>query len=301
MTGRINGARGLFLAGLLGALAACGGGDEPPNTIPEEADGQIVERSRSAQIAAERRERERQRLAAQEENEFVYFRYAPDTSGDQPRACLVFSKPLDPDTDYSTYINMRPAVRPAYDVDGRELCLEGLDFAQSYTATILEGLPSDGGEEIQREEEVQISFEDRPPYVGFDGSGVILPREDADGLAIETVNVDKVEVTVYRVNDRALAFKKITQGEDAPQGRYSYLYGEEDPRDVSTEVWSGTMEIDNVTNAPVTTVFPLPDVIGELQAVFLIVSEILMDAADRRHSGLLPRHHRRQYLRRHCR
>ena len=265
MTGRTNRARGIFLAGLLTALAACGGGDEPPHVVPEEAGGQVVERSRADQVAAERRERERQRLAAQEENDFVYFRYAPDTTGDQPRACLVFSKPLDPDTDYSTYIEMRPAVRPAYDVDGRELCLEGLDFARSYTATILEGLPSAEGEEIAREEDVQISFEDRPPYVGFAGSGVILPRENADGLAIETVNVEAVDVTVYRVNDRALAFKKITQGEDAPQGRYSYLYGEDDPRDVSSEVWSGEMSIDNITNAPVTTVFPLPDVIGELK------------------------------------
>ena len=68
---------------------------------------------------------------------------------------------------------MKPKVRPAYAVEGRELCLEGLDFAQSYTATILEGLPSVEGAGIEREEEVQISFEDRPAYVGFKGAGVI--------------------------------------------------------------------------------------------------------------------------------
>lgn len=265
MIGRTFKARGIILAGLMSALTACGGGDKPPQTVPEETGGQVVERSRAAQVAAERRERERQRLAAAEENKFTYFRYAPDTSGNTPRACLVFSAPLDPDVDYSTFITMRPGVRPAYNIEGRELCLEGLDFARTYTATILEGLPSDDGRAIAREEEVTISFEDRPPYVGFKGSGVILPRDNADGLAIETVNVDKVDVTVYRVNDRALAFKRIGQGEEAPQGRYSYLYGEEDPRDVSSEVWTGSMEIDNVTNAPVTTVFPLPDVIGTLQ------------------------------------
>ncbi|WP_300376392.1 alpha-2-macroglobulin [Henriciella sp.] len=278
MAGNTYRARGLILAGLLSALAACGGNDDPPTTIPEEAGGQVVERSRADRVAAEQRQEERQRLAAQETNAFAYFRYAPDTSGDQPRACLVFSKPLDPGTDYSTYIEMRPAVRPAYSVEGRELCLEGLDFARSYTATILEGLPSDGGEEISREEDVQISFEDRPPYVGFQGSGVILPRENADGLAIETVNVENVEVTVYRVNDRALAFKEISQGESAPQGRYSYLYGDDDPRDVSSEVWSGTMAVDNVTNAPVTTVFPLPDVIGQLKPGSYFVE--LQDARD---------------------
>ncbi|MEM5516792.1 alpha-2-macroglobulin [Henriciella sp. AS95] len=265
MIGRTFKARGILLAGLVSALAACGGGDKPPETVPESSNGQVIERSRADQVAAERRERERQRLAAAEENKFTYFRYSPDTSGNQPRACLVFSAPLDPDVDYSTFINMRPGVRPAYNIEGRELCLEGLDFARSYTATILEGLPSDDGRAIAREEEVTISFEDRPPYVGFKGSGVILPRDDADGLAIETVNVEKVDVTVYRVNDRALAFKRIDQGNEAPQGRYSYLYGEEDPRDVSSEVWTGSMDIDNITNAPVTTVFPLPDVIETLK------------------------------------
>ena len=266
MAGLTLRARGILVSGLAALLVACGGGDEPPAPVnPETAGGEVVERSRSAQAAAERRERERQALAEAEEGRFVYFRYAPDTSGEQPRACLVFSQPLDPEIDYATYIRMKPKVRPAYAVEGRELCLEGLDFAQSYTATILEGLPSVEGAGIEREEEVQISFEDRPAYVGFKGAGVILPRENADGLPIETVNVDEVDVTVYRVNDRALAFKSISQGDEAAQGRYSYLYGEEDPRDVSTEIWSGSMDIDNVTNAPVTTVFPLQDVIGELK------------------------------------
>ncbi|MEQ9314736.1 MAG: alpha-2-macroglobulin family protein, partial [Henriciella sp.] len=184
MIGRTYRARGILLAGLVSVLAACGGGDKPAPVAPEETGGQIVERSRADQVAAERRERERQRLAAAEENKFTYFRYAPDTSGNTPRACLVFSAPLDPDTDYATYITMRPGIRPAYSVEGRELCLEGLDFARSYTATILEGLPSEDGRAIAREEEVTISFEDRPAYVGFKGSGVILPRDNADGLAI---------------------------------------------------------------------------------------------------------------------
>ena len=185
MAGWTMKARGILVSGLTAMLVACGGGDEPPAPVdPETTEGEVVERSRAAQAAAERRERERQALAEAEEGRFVYFRYAPDTSGDSPRACLVFSQPLDPETDYATYIRMQPQVRPAYAVEGRELCLEGLDFARSYTATILEGLPSADGAAIEREEEVQISFEDRPAYVGFKGAGVILPRENADGLPV---------------------------------------------------------------------------------------------------------------------
>lgn len=268
MIGRTSGVRSILLGAITVALAACGGGNSTSDDVPpppEEAEGQVVERSRSAQVAADRRERERQRLAQREgEARFAYVRYAPDTSDSLPKACLVFSEPLDPEADYSIYAPMDGEVDVAYNVNGEQLCINGLSFAASYTLTLTEGLPSEDGDELGREEEVQISFEDRPPYVGFSGSGVILPREDADGLAIETVNVDRVNVTVSRVNERALAFKSVGRGTESQQGRYSYVYGEDNPSDLSSEVWSGTMEVQNTKNAPVVTVFPLPDVIGTL-------------------------------------
>ena len=83
-----------------------------------------------------------------------------------------------------------------------------------------------------------IDFADRPPYVGFKGTGVILPRENADGLPIETVNVDKIEVTVSRINDRAIAFKRISEGETTAQGRYNWTWGEDDPDDVQEESYN---------------------------------------------------------------
>jgi hypothetical protein len=269
MIGRTFGLRNGVLGGILLALAACGSGDDTPDIPPppeEVGVGEVVERSRSDQVAAEQRERERQRIAERAgETAFEYIRYAPDTTGDLPKACLVFSAPLDPETDYSVFVDMSEGVEPAYEINGEQLCLNGLSFAASYTATLLEGLPAEDGRELLREEDVQLSFEDRPPYVGFRGSGIILPREDADGLPIETVNVDSVEVTVSRVNDRALAFKSLSKGVEAAEGRYSYVYGDENPADVSSEIWSGTMEIANLKNAPVVTVFPLPDVIQTLE------------------------------------
>nr|WP_070959982.1 alpha-2-macroglobulin [Hyphomonas sp. Mor2] len=279
MRGRTSGVRSILLGAMGLALAACGGGDNTSDEIPpppEEAEGQVVERSRSDQVAAERRERERQNLAERNgEQRFAYVRYAPDTSDSLPKACLVFSESLDPNADYSIYAPMDGDVEVAYSVSGTQLCLNGLSFASTYTLTLTEGLPSEDGDELGREEEVQISFEDRPPYVGFSGSGVILPREDADGLAIETVNVDSVRVTVSRVNDRALAFKSVTQGSQSQQGRYSYVYGDENPSDLASEVWSGTMDVQSLKNAPVVTVFPLPDVIGTLEpgAYFIEVAD----------------------------
>ncbi|MEL6257964.1 MAG: MG2 domain-containing protein, partial [Pseudomonadota bacterium] len=258
----------------LAGLAACGGGggdDQNASGLTDD-DGQIVQRAASDIRAAEQREKLRQQAADQNEVDFSYFRYRIDLSDTTPKACFVFSSALDPELDYSPFIEFRPNFRPALSIEGRELCVGGLEFGTSRTAILKSGLPADDGRTLADTEEVPVEFEDRPPYVGFKGAGVILPRIAADGLAIETVNVDKVEIAVTRINDRALYEKEIGQGETAGEGRYSYLYGSENPRDVESPIWSGVMGIENLQNAAVTTVFPLGDVVGELEPGAYFVS-----------------------------
>ncbi|MEH6409026.1 MAG: alpha-2-macroglobulin family protein, partial [Hyphomonas sp.] len=265
----ITGTRGKFrivvAAILFSLVAACGGGDKDKAAETVSPAGEVVQRAPKDQVAARQREQRRQKAIAAQEQEFSYFRYRIDTSSEQPLACLVFSAALDPKTDYSPYVDFRPAFRPALSVEGRELCIGGLTFGTSHTASILSGLPAADGRTLKREETVPIDFADRPPYVGFKGAGVILPRGDADGLPIETVNVEKVNISVSRVNDRALAFKSITDGETTGQGRYSYSWGNDSPSDVEEEIWSGTMDIAAEQNAPIVSVFPLQDVISTME------------------------------------
>ncbi|MEM9740274.1 MAG: alpha-2-macroglobulin [Pseudomonadota bacterium] len=261
--------KSFFAAGVAGFLAACGsgGGSDTPVDLAavEDPEGDIVERSRRDQNAANRRERERQRIAADNESDFSYFRYRVDTAGDTPVACFVFSSPLDPETDFSPFVEFRPAFQPALSVSGSDLCVGGLEFGTSRTAILKSGLPAADGRALLATEEVPIDFADRPPYVGFRGAGVILPREEADGLPIETVNVDRVNITVSHVPDRVLYDKSIDQGATAQQGSYTYLYGDRRASDVAEEIWTGTMRVEAFQNAPVTTVFPLSDVIGSLE------------------------------------
>ena len=263
------------------AISACGGGDKPGPQEEAELypEGEIVPRNRADQRAAERRERQRQEAIADAEAEFTYFRYKMDVSGDAPRACFVFSAPLAPEQDYTDFIEFRPAFRPALSVEGRELCVGGLGFGEERTAILKSGLQAEDGRALRATEEVPVSFEDRPAYVGFKGAGVILPRLDADGLAVETVNVDQVKIKVSRVNDRALAFEQITAGTTRGQGEYSY--GQLANRNVATELWSGTMPVTRTQNAPVVTVFPLADVVGELKAgAYIVELEDGRDLAD---------------------
>lgn len=276
--GRWGGLRALATAALL-LVAACGG-SQTSREPGEDSDAQVlVERSPADEAAARKREEDRQRAREAAEQEFSYFRYRIDTSNEQPLACFVFSAALDPQIDYSPYVEFRPALRAAYLVEGRELCVGGLSFGTTRTATILAGLPAADGRTLKRAQTVPVDFADRPPFVGFKGTGVILPRENADGLPIETVNVDKVRVTVQRINDRALVFKNINAGTTTGEGQWSWLWGADSPEDVGEELFSGTMDIAEVPNAPVVTVFPLQDVVGPMKPGAYFVN--VADAAER--------------------
>ncbi|MDP1556644.1 MAG: alpha-2-macroglobulin family protein, partial [Hyphomonas sp.] len=206
------GVLGALASAAILVLAACGG-SQTARDPGEDSDAQVlVARSPADIVAARKREEARQRAREAAETEFAYFRYRIDTATEQPLACFIFSAALDPKTDYSPYVEFRPAFRAALTVEGRELCVGGLTFGTTRTATILAGLPAADGRTLKRAETVPVDFADRPPFVGFKGTGVILPRENADGLPIETVNVAKVRVTVSRINDRALVFKNINAG-----------------------------------------------------------------------------------------
>lgn len=130
----VSGARGvcfaILAAILLVTLAACGGGDKtgPGTDGTDSGAGQVVEIAPADRVAARQRDRRRQQAAEAQEQDFTYFRYRIDTASEQPLACFVFSAPLDPELDYSPYVEFRPAFRPALSVEGRELCVGGLTF-----------------------------------------------------------------------------------------------------------------------------------------------------------------------------
>ncbi len=273
-------AAGLSLT--LGLVTACSGSDDEPKTLVDQSNtgaSEIPAQTNSRDEATQRRidERDRLRQQAADENteDFGFLRYRTDMSGASPLACLVFSAPLDSEANFSPYIDVSPRKALSFSATGQELCVGGMSFDDSRTLTLKEGLPSADGRELSADEQVTIDFTDRPPYVGFKGGGVILPRLDADGLPIETVNVDELKIEVSRITDRALAFKRVTEGVTRSQGGYGYLYGDESPDDVSVPVWSGKMDVDTKQNAAVVSVFPLSEAIGKLEpgAYFVSISD----------------------------
>src|SRR5690606_24539187 len=159
---------------------------------------------------------------------------------------------------------------------GANLCVGGLTFGQEREITIRSGMPSADNRTLAYDETVPVEFADRPAYVGFHGDGVILPRVEADGLALETVNVEKVKVTVSRITDRALAFKTITSGFSHSRGGYGYMDYNSDVYDVAEPLWTGEIDTPGSQNAPTTTVFPIAAAVPRLQpgAYFVELAQI---------------------------
>ena len=217
---------------------------------------------------------------------FQYTRLILDTENAAPRACLQFSEALDATgaVNYGDYIRLTPASKPAIETAGSSLCLTGLEFDKDYSVQLRPGLPSAEGATLPRGDRVAIAFGDKPAFIGFAGDGVILPRLEADGLGIETVNVEKLEVTVFRVSDRSLARKSIVKGQALTENDYYYVYGAEDGEDVGAPIYQGEIAIDAERNETETTVFALGAALETLKpgAYFVRAKDVSPGADDRR-------------------
>lgn len=213
-------------------------------------------------------------------SEFSFLRVKLETSEDIPQACIEFSSELDSsgNTNYTDYLRLTPRTTPSTTVIGRSLCIAGLEFNQEYNVHIKKGLPSDTDERLASATDITIAFGDKPAYVGFSGNGVILPRFEADGLAIETVNVGRVQLDLFRVSDRALARKQIVAGEAISEDKYYYLTGNENGEDVGVNVFSRSIDVEKINNETVTTVFPFGSVLSDLKAGAYFVR--VRDASD---------------------
>lgn len=198
----------------------------------------------------------------------AFVRLRAETDRPEPRACLEFSQNLstDPSVNFADYVVLDPVAPFQVDVSGNLLCLGGLPLEPERQVTVREGLPSQTGERTEFDETFTLTFGDRPAYVGFAGGGVILPRSEADGIAIETVNVSRLEVEVLRVPDRILSQHQIEQGETNAEGGWGYWSFNSAAEDVGVSVYKGEIDVDTrIRNDAVTTVFALGAALRELR------------------------------------
>ena len=197
---------------------------------------------------------------------FDVWKQSLDTSGATPKACVQFSRPLDPSKPYGDYVVVSPALpsAPAVSVKDDTLCVSGIGFVDR-RVTVLKGLPGKGMDTLKGNRDLDFSFGEKPPYVGFAGNGVILPREESDGVAFETVNVSQLAVEVWHVSDRNLVRKDVSAPDPVAEGDYDYAYGDDAADDIGVKIWTGHIAVKSGNGERVTTVFPLGAVLKTLQ------------------------------------
>ncbi|ATC33783.1 alpha-2-macroglobulin family protein [Caulobacter vibrioides] len=204
---------------------------------------------------------------------FAVWQTRVDSSGPDPLACIRMSQDLDPSKAYADFVLVSPDIgrQPSVRVKGDELCLGGVGFTD-HRITLLKGLPAKGGETLEANADVDFTFGEKPPYVGFAGDGVILPREESDGVAIETINVQALAIEVWRVPDRNLVRKSISAPEPTGEGDWAGDYGEDSVGDDGRQVWKGTVQVTGgATGQKATTVFPLGAVLKDMKAGAFVI------------------------------
>jgi len=212
---------------------------------------------------------------------FEFRRFEVDASQDDPEACLIFTREIEDNADIrlADYLRFEPQVKVSLRISGKRLCIGGLAFNKRYTVEIREGLPSKSGEKLALSESIPLELRNREPTVGFEG-GILLPREGADGLPIQTVNVETLDIKVIRVNDRLLA--RLRQGLLDEQTIYGYDE-EQFENDEGEVVWTGQMPVASELNEDTTTLFPIRRAIPEPDpGVYLVIAR---DAADAEKAG----------------
>lgn len=194
-----------------------------------------------------------------EEADFAFRRLEIDTTKAKAEACLVFTQKLDVSgkTHYEDYLSVDPETRVALHAIDNRLCMAGLEFNATYNVTLKKGLPSARGMKLVEEETVPVELRDKPAIIRFAG-GIVLPRENMEGVPVTTVNVDKLSLKIVRVGDRLLS--QIETGVVDQTTMYDWDETQLENNQGSV-VWTGTMEVQNVKNESVVTLVPIRDML----------------------------------------
>lgn len=87
--------------------------------------------------------------------------------------------------------------------------------------------------------EITQYIRDRAPGVKFPGRGYVLPKAGDPALPVETVNTEKLDLTLYRVTDRNLLRSVQDYYFGAPINVYSRYFAD----GVGEKLWSGSATV----------------------------------------------------------
>lgn len=179
-----------------------------------------------------------------------------------PRACFELSDPASRSvTDFAPYFHQDPGTVSAVSVEGTRLCVEGLQYGQTYKVTVRKGLPSATEDALSKDYDYEFYVRDRSPQVRFVGKAFVLPRTGQTGIPLVSVNSKSSKLELFRVGDRNLINSVIDSNfmEQLSTARANDIG---DGKGV--KVWSGSVDTAAPVNQEVTTAVPVDEAMGKL-------------------------------------
>ncbi len=191
----------------------------------------------------------------------------------RPRICATFSEDLATSgVDYEVFVQL-PEPGMTVSSDGwRNLCVEGLTHGQRYAITFRDGLPAANGQTTVKPVTITQFVRDRVAGARFPGRSYVLPRSADAALPVETVNTTKLDLTLYRIDDRNLtrAFQNDYFGEPMRYWQEEYFSGE-----IASEIWTGHATVGMEINHDVTTRLPLGEALkGQPVGVYALKATV---------------------------
>lgn len=191
---------------------------------------------------------------------------------DVARACVDLTRPpaRGADPRPGDFVLVEPPSDVAVTVLGKRICVGGLRHGEDYVIRLRPGLPAASGGTLQREARFEIRVPDRAPRVAFAGRGTVLPLGADSGVPLRTVNLDRVEIRVLRIAERAF----VAQLRDAAIG--SALSGWAIERLLATsaaEIARATVEVQAIANREVVTRVPIAELVaGQSPGLYVLLA-----------------------------
>jgi alpha-2-macroglobulin len=212
-----------------------------------------------------------------EQHGFRVLDYSVDADTASPRACFQFSEDLPPRADFSPFVVLAGADKPAVSAAEKQLCIEGLQHGETYSVTLRAGLPSTVHETLSKSADFAIYVRDRKPFVRFSTNAYVLPRVGQRGIPLVSTNTRAIAVEVYRLADRSLL--DAVGSENNGRGDFQHSLSRYDVEQLrqsrGVSVWKGELAVEQAAlNADVTTAFPVDQAIGDLKTgVYVMVAK----------------------------
>ncbi|NDV02581.1 alpha-2-macroglobulin family protein [Pseudoroseicyclus tamaricis] len=190
----------------------------------------------------------------------------------RPRICAEFSEDLvQAGVDYAPYVQL-PDQSLTVEVDGRQLCVDGVTHGSRYRLIFRPGLPAASGEELPSPVEIAQYVRDRSPGVHFPSRAYVLPARGDVALPVESVNLDGIDLTLYAVSDRNIirAMQEDVFSSTLPPWTRDYFADE-----IGTEIWEGTAELEAPLNEDVTTRLPMDEALeGRNAGLYVLTAAV---------------------------